>query len=327
MPNKSKPARSEWIIDCHNHIGTELIFYFQGAYPYCQDIPSLVEHQASRRLTHWIVFPFVTNQSCGINALASGKLDFEESPDAIPYAFENRRLLREAHDYFPEHADRLLPFVMVDPNRRVAEQEKELRSLRERYRFHGIKIQATILESPIRGLLGEGAALVELAREWDLPFLIHSSIAESDTWSQCADILDVAEANPDVRFCLAHSCRFHKPSLDRLASLPNTWFDCSAHIIHCRSVLRGLENVAREEARFPSDYRDPPRVLADLYDAYPDRFLWGSDSPFYNWITDQGELPCSLKTTYMEEVNALYELPEAARHAVTNRNTLAYLSL
>lgn len=320
-------SRDHWIIDCHNHIGTELKFYLGGDYPYCQNIPSLLEHKTSQRLTHWVVFPFVTNRACGIQALMRGELDFEEDPTVVPYAFENRRLLKEVYDYFPEHSNCFLPFIMVDPNRKIPEQVEELRKLRERYAFYGIKIQPTLIQSFIRGLLEEGAAFVELAREWDIPFIIHSSIDPTDVWSQCKDILDTAEANPDVRFCLAHSCRFHKPSLDRLAELPNTWFDCSAHIIHCQSVPRGLDNVAPSETRFPTDYENPARVLQDLYEAYPEQLLWGSDSPFYSWITDKGRFPFSLKTTYEEEVNALYQLPEEARKHVTNRNTLRYLNL
>lgn len=319
--------KENWVIDCHNHIGTELIFYLSGEYPYGQDLPSLVEHRASTRITHWIVFPFVTNLSCGLEALSRGEINPDSAPGITPYAFENERLLKEVYDYFPEHSENILPFIMVDPNRRVGEQVRELRKLRETYRFYGIKIQPTIIQSPIRGLLGPGAPFVELAREWDIPFIIHSSIFKEDIWSQCSDILDIAETNPDVRFCLAHTCRFHKPSLDRLAALPNTWFDCSAHIIHCQSVVHGYQNIAEAPERFPSDYADPARVLQDLYDAYPEKFLWGSDSPFYSWISHRSTLPFSLKTTYEEEVDALYRLSDKARHAVTNRNTFAYLGL
>jgi predicted TIM-barrel fold metal-dependent hydrolase len=321
------PNRENWIIDCHNHIGTELMFYMTSEYPYSQDIPSLIEHRASHRLTHWVVFPFVTNLACGLDALSRGKVNPDGIPGIVPYAFENDRMLKEIYTYFPEHSDKLIPFVMVDPNREVEGQVRELRKLREKYPFYGLKIQATIIESPIRGLLEAGDAFVQLAREWNIPFIIHSSYFKEDIWSQSSDILDVAEANPDVRFCLAHTCRFHKPSLERLASLPNTWFDCSAHIIHCQSVVRGLQNIADEPERFPSDYSNPAQVLKDLYAAYPERFLWGSDSPFYSWISDRGTLPCTLKTTYEEEIDALYQLPTEARQQITNTNTLNWLGM
>lgn len=305
------------VIDCHNHVGVELAFYLQGSYPYGQSASALVEQDGAERITDWIVFPFVTN-------LAT---EFGGDRGKTPYAFENRRLLQEVHDYFPEHANRILPFLILDPSRKVAEQVESITALRERFRFHGFKIQPTLIQSPIRALFKQGSGFLELARAWDLPFIIHSSIAPDDLWSQCADILDIAEANPDIRFCLAHSCRFHQPSLERLATLPNTWFDCSAHRIHCEGVVRELPIVAVPGERFPSDYSDPARVLADLHAAYPDRLLWGSDSPFQSWIAAEGDNLLSLKATYREEVETLYALPEPARRAIANHNTRRFLGL
>ncbi len=174
----------------------------------------------------------------------------------IPYAFENRRLMKECYELFPDEGKRMLPFVMADPMRNTAAQAVELRKLRGEYRFYGIKMQTTILQADIKHLRDKGKVFVELAAEWDVPFLIHSSVAESDLWAQAHDILDVAEENPGVRFCLAHSCRYDKECLDRVQALPNTWFDNSAHCIHCESgrmhslrgaqgtVLRGTERAA-----------------------------------------------------------------------------------
>lgn len=319
-------AEKEIVIDCHNHIGVELLFYLHGDHPYCQSVPEMVENAGASRLTHWMVFPFVTNLSCRVPSLREGKVEVDDPPEHIPYAYENRRLMQEIYDYFPEHANRLLPLIIVDPSRAIDAQIQELRKLREKYRFYGIKIQATIIQSPIRGLLNEGAALVDLAREWDLPFLIHSSIAGNDHWSQCSDILDIAEANPDVRFCLAHSCRYDQPSLERMASMNNTWIDCSAHVIHCESVIRELPNIAVKERRFASNYSDPAEVLHDLYQAYPDKLMWGSDSPFYSWIAMEGRLPFALKTTYQEETDCLFALPEEARKKVSHLNISQYLN-
>ncbi len=313
------------IIDCHNHIGTELLFYLHGDYPYGQDIPALLERRASSRITHWIIFPFVTNLSCKISALIDGEVEYPEPLEHIPYAYENRRLLTEVYHYFPEHSKQFLPFAIVDPSRSVQEQVAELRKLKEHYPFYGLKIQPTIIQSPITALNDAGKAFVDLAREWDIPFLIHSSVGD-DPWSQVEDILDIAEANPDVRFCLAHNCRFDKPGLDRMASLPNTWFDCSAHIIHCESVTRRLPNVASGDRLFKSDYTNPSQVLHDLYQAYPDRLMWGSDSPFYSWVSLEGTIPFALKSSYDREVDCLYDLPEEAIQKIAGANILNFLN-
>mgnify|MGYP005844309217 CR=1 FL=1 len=312
------------IIDAHNHIGVELLFYLHGDYPYGQDLCSMIENRAAEPITDWIVFPFVTNQSFSTAAMREGRI--EVSPEApVPYAFENRRLLQEVHDYFPEYTQKVIPFVMLDPARRVPEQVEALRSLRNEYAFSGFKIQATIIQSPIRSLMDNGAPLLDLAREWHLPFTIHSSIAENDPWSPCSDILDIAEANQDVHFCLAHSCRFDLPSLERLASLPNVWFDCSAHRIHCESVLRNLPNIATPSRRFPSDYRDPARVLADLHEAFPGKLIWGSDSPFYSWITSSGRLPFKLKSSYKAESDCLLAQDPNVIQDIACKHTLQYI--
>ena len=313
------------LIDGHNHIGTELLFYLHGDYPYGQDILTLVERGDSHGVTHWIVFPFVTNLTFDLRALHSGQVAVSDGIESTPYAFENRRLMNEVYNYFPEHADRMLPFAIIDPAREAEAQISALRNLKNDYPLFGLKIQATIIQSHITELAGSGHGFLELAREWDLPFIIHSSIAENDLWSQASDILDIAEAHPDIRFCLAHSCRFDRTALDRLAQLPNTWFDCSAHVIHCLSVQRGYPNVSSGDRLFPSDYGDPGQVLADLYASYPDKLIWGSDSPFYSWVTTEGRFPCTLKSTYQTETDCLNALTEDACKAVTENNTLNML--
>lgn len=163
--------------------------------------------------------------------------------------------------------------------------------------------------------------MLDFAAERGLPFLIHSSIAPDDVWSQCADILRVGEARPDVRFVLAHSCRFHKPSLDRVAALPNVWFDCSAHVIHCECAMRDFSAVAHRGERFSSDYTSPEKVLLDLAQAYPDKLIWGSDAPFYSYADDD----LQLKSSYEREVEVLDALPTDLLKAASSTNTLRWL--
>lgn len=315
------------LIDVHNHIGVELLFYLHGDFPYGQDIPALVERGGVHGVSHWVVFPFVTNLTCDFEALHAGKVISSGGIGDTPYIYENRRLMREVYDYFPEFSNRFLPFAMIDPNRRTERQITALKKLRTDYLFYGLKVQGTIIQSEVRGLLREGRPFLDLAREWDIPLLIHSSVAKDDPWSQADDILDIAEETPDVRFCLAHSCRFDRVCLDRLAELPNAWFDCSAHVIHCMSVEQRLPNVASGDRLFRSDYRNPTQVLADLYSAYPDNLMWGSDSPFYSWISTEGRIPVPLKSSYEIEVKCLSALPSQGLSQITVENILQFLKL
>ena len=154
--------------------------------------------------------------------------------------------------------------------------------------------------------------------------LIHSSVHPKDPWAQAGDILDIVERTPDVRFCLAHSCRFDRLQLDRLARLPNAWFDCSAHIIHCRLACRDAPPVAPPERRFATDYARPERALRDLAEAYPGKLLWGSDSPYYSFAAKGGT---ALFSSYADEGACLRALPPPLIREVAFENTRACFHL
>ena len=315
------------IIDCHNHVGTDLLFYLRGEFPYAQHLCAMVAEGKALGVDRWIVFPMVSNLSLDFAKMREGKIVFPGGFERVPYAFENRRMLREIYELFPDLAPLTLPFIMLDPVRETEAQAVELRKLRGEFKFYGLKIQSTILQADIKCLLKQGRVFLELAEEWDVPLLIHSSVHSDDIWAQAADILRVAEATPNVRFCLAHSCRFDKECLDRINALPNTWFDCSAHCIHCDAAQRDLLVVAPKARRFPSDYQIPSKVIADLADAYPTKFLWGSDSPFYSYVGEFHGGILSLLSSYEKEVKALRAQPASVIDRIAHRNTLNFLKL
>jgi predicted TIM-barrel fold metal-dependent hydrolase len=315
------------LIDCHNHVGADLLFYLHGDFPYAQQLVQMMQEGGALGITHWVVFPFVSYAAMDVAKFRSGGVGFGNGLETVPYAFENRRLLEECQRLFPEEGRKTLPFVMVDPMRHTDAQAKELVKLRAEYRFHGIKIQSTIIQSDIRRLAHEGRVFLDLAREWDVPFLIHSSVAESDLWAQARDILDIAEANPDIRFCAAHSCRYDKECLDRLNALPNAWFDCSAHCIHCVGAVDDLPYIAPRPRRFDTDYTRPEKVIADLAAAYPRKFMWGSDSPFYSYAAEINGQVVRLISSYEKEMAALNWNPAEVVKRITDTNTRAYLKL
>jgi predicted TIM-barrel fold metal-dependent hydrolase len=314
------------IIDCHNHVGADLMFYLRGDFPYAQHLVAMTREGGALGIDRWIVFPFVLNLSLSIEAMRRGEIVCG-GLERVPYAFENRRLLHEVYELFPEEGKRCLPFVMLDPMREQAGQIAELRRLRGEYKFYGLKLQTTMLQSFIKTLAEEGRGFVELAAEWDIPFLIHSSVGPDDPWAQASDILDVAEKFPHVRFSLAHSCRYDRECLDRVNALPNTWFDCSAHCIHCDGALEDLPYIAERRRRFDTDYSDPARVIADLAAAYPAKFLWGSDSPYYSYVAMLGSQRIALISTYEREVTALEAQPPDVLARIADQNIRAWLKL
>ena len=304
-----------------------MLFYLHGDFPYAQQLVDMTRVGGSLGITHWIVFPFVSYAAMDVTKFRSGEVGFGNGLETVPYAFENRRMLEECYQLFPEEGRKTLPFVMVDPMRNTDAQAAELVKLRAEYRIHGIKIQSTIIQADIKRLAHEGQVFLDLAREWDVPFLIHSSVAKDDLWAQAHDILDLAEANPDIRFCAAHSCRFDKECLDRVQALPNAWFDNSAHCIHCVGAVGDLPYIAPKNRRFDSDYSDPARVIADLAAAYPDKFMWGSDSPFYSYAAAISGEVVKLISTYEREVIALKAAGEPVVRRIAATNTLNYLKL
>lgn len=314
------------IIDCHNHVGADLMFYLRGDFPYAQHLVTMTSEGRALGIDRWIVFPFVLNLSLKIEALRRGEIVYG-GLEKVPYAFENRRLLQEINHLFPDEGKQCLPFMMLDPMREQAGQIAELRKLRSEYRVYGLKIQSTMLQSFIRTLGEEGRGFVELAAEWDIPFIIHSSVGPDDPWAQASDILDVAEKFPHVRFCLAHSCRYDKECLDRVNALPNTWFDCSAHCIHCDGALADMPYIAERSRRFDTDYTDPARVIADLAAAYPSKFIWGSDSPYYSYVAMLGSERIALISTYEREVTALKAQRPEVLARIADTNTRAWLKL
>jgi predicted TIM-barrel fold metal-dependent hydrolase len=314
------------LIDSHNHIGADLFFYLNGFYPYAQDLPALVTEGQRHGISRWVVFPMVAHAWFDLAAMRRGKL-LPGGPEKVPYAFENERMLREVYEQFPDLGRLTIPFVMLDPMREPAAQVAALRALHRQFPFYGLKIQATMIQSDTGALLGPGRVFLQLAEELDLPFLIHSSVIANDRWSGAGLLLGIAEANPHIRFCLAHSCRFDRVYLDRIALLPNVWFDCSAHRIHCEGVVRELDFVARPDRRFPSDYRDPAGVLHALSEAYPRKLIWGSDTPFQTFVAKEAGAVLALRSTYQQEVACLRALSPAVQAVVAHDNLLAFLHL
>lgn len=246
----------------------------------------------------------------------------------FPYEFENRHFLAEIYDLFGDLAARAVPFAMIDPSRQQSQQIEHLQRLAERYPIAGLKLQGTMIQSPVRDLPGSG--FLHLAQERDWPVLIHSAVHPDDPWSQVSDILDVVEAWPAVRFNVAHTLRFDAEGLERLATLPNAWFDVSAFCIHCDLAAVDSVVVAPSGRRFVADYERPGQALRSFAEAYPDRMLWGSDAPYYSYVAtftlpDGRREHYDLRSSMARETAALRSLPQSLIARVAGANPRAWL--
>jgi len=157
-----------------------------------------------------------------------------------------------------------------------------------------------MIKSPVRSLLAEGSCVLELAREWNVPMLIHSSIAPNDVWSQCSDILDVAEAWPDVGFVLDHG-----GIPDIAANDSGEWMRCITALAERPNVsckISGLLLYAAPSQRSAGGIRPWFEHLIDAFGW--DRVVWGGDWPVFalavpltDWIAVTHELLITASTS------------------------------
>lgn len=307
-------------IDCHAHVGFDPLFYLQGWSPYCLSVRHLLSDAEGTGMDAFVVFPFIAYMALDMDMLRQARIRLSDAPGAVPYQFENWRLRADIQRLPEEDRRRLWPFLIGDPSRKPREQVEEWGRLPPES-VRGIKFQTHTIQSPILALLGEGAAMLDFAEERNLPVVAHTSVHPDDKWSQCSDVLRIAESRPRVRFALAHSCRFHRDTLKRVADLPNAWFDTASFVMHCVCAQRNLPAVPPPPERFPTDFASPETVMNDLAAAFPDKLLWGSDAPYYTIEYDR----LQIRSSYQREAACLDALPEPARERACWRNTLAWL--
>jgi hypothetical protein len=249
-----------------------------------------------------VCFPFTLPSAFDPHAFAD-RQTIELLPGRVPFDRENYLLVRELERIDDER--RLLPFAMFDPSRLVAEQLVNLGKLVGK--ISGLKAQTTIIQSPIRYLLDGGKDLLGFAEHHGLPVLLHTSVEPRAIWAQASDCLTVAEAFPEVRFCLAHTLGFNRELLGRAAGMPNVWVDCAALLIHCQLAREDWPIVAPSLERVDADYMQPAQVVSIIHEMLGGRYLWGSDNPFMSWIDDELRIVYS----YRDEVDILHSLPES----------------
>jgi predicted TIM-barrel fold metal-dependent hydrolase len=314
------------VIDAHSHIGLALREAAQINFPYCSSAEDLAYRHKANGVDFGVVFPISPALHYDLPTLIeTGELQPAARPiSRVPYERENRLLLTDVYRFCPEHSHRFLPFISVDPGRLIEEQIASLEELEQEFPIYGVKIHPLMARSKALTLLDVGAPLLAFfaARNW--PLLFHATVDPTDPYSQAADILQVAERHPELRFCLAHCIGCHRESLERAAALPNAYVDTAALKIQVE-----LFRAEKSPAMLDLDYSDYKRVFQELVERYPTTMLWASDSPYHSYITRrlQGEgvyREFRLKGTYEEEKAALDALSPAQR-AQVSENTVRFL--
>ncbi len=318
------------VVDVHTHVGISAHSYLSHGYPYCLSAEDLAIRMKALGITYSMVFPYDTFYY----ALSRGvekKVRVTSRLCSFPFEDANQRLLHEIFEIFPQYAELFLPVPMFDPARKQADQVKLLRTLAARFPLYGLKTVTSYTQADIKALLSpSGRPIVDFAREMDIPITIHTSVAPGDPWANVFRILDVVSANPDVRFCLAHSCRFNRKALDTADRLANCFVDVSAFHIHCDLAVQGSPSIAGGQERFDADYAKPVDALGRLAQAYPTTLCWGTDTPAYyyinRWVDDRGEEhQVSLKCDWDVEAKALKRLDRETVLRIAHDNPLRLL--
>ncbi len=323
--------RGDGLIDAHAHLGADAAAFYNGDFPYAISADDHGVRMARSDIAHTVCFPFIYTSYFQLAAFRRGR--FRRDPrggSAFPYEFENRRHCQEIYEAFPEMAGRLLPFAFFDPGRLAREQAAGIRKLAARYPLFGLKTATSYLHTHVTELLRKGACLLDFAAELNIPVTLHSAVLPGDPWANVFEILKVVKARPEVRFAIAHTCRFDRRALDMAAVLPNCFVDFSAFHIHCTLAQQDHPAVAAKPHRFPADYRHHAAAMQRFAEAYPVTMLWGSDTPAHYWKSrfrnDRGQevwmdLPCGPTT----EVSEFRKLPGDLRRQIGYDNTLRFL--
>ena len=331
MKHLEREELKDKIIDIHSHVGISQRLYARLEYPYGQSVESLYYRQKAVGVDVNVVFPLSPDLHFEPSNYVEGEMVPAERPlSPVPYAVENRMVMQEVFHYCAEHKTRFLPFVSVDPGRKIEGQLGELNALEKEFPIYGIKIVAVSCQSKLINLLGEASGVLEFARERNLPFLFHMSSNVKEEYGSPKDTFAIIEKNPDLRFCLAHGLNFDKHYLDKAGELPNVWVDTSAIKIQVELYRREVPGIRAPEDRFETDFTDYKQAVADLVEAYPDTIIWGSDAPAYTYFCrrKQGEgnyTLYSLKGTYEDEMTALKRLSPERQKQISNSNSLHYL--
>jgi len=331
MPERHiTPAMLEGkVIDIHSHVGVNLQALVKQEYPFAQSIEDIHYRQLSGPVDVNVVFPFTADLFFDPQALRNGELVPSPAPLSVaPFASENRMVLMSIFTFCPELKDRFIPFVQVDPGRMVSAQISELEALDDEFPIFGMKVNPVMIQSRVSEFFEAASVFLDFARARNLPFLFHMAADMNDAYGQPKDVFRLAEENPDLRFCLAHCVNFDRALLRRVGELPNVWFDTSAVGLQVQMIRRGMP-TRPADLRFDADYSDPRRAVRALVEAYPDKAVWGTDSPVYTYICrrKQGEhtVDFNLKCSYEEEVAILDGLPEPLRTQACNRNSVRFL--
>jgi predicted TIM-barrel fold metal-dependent hydrolase len=299
------------VIDIHTHSGADWANFSVPRYPALQNLGDLVRRAAANRVDALATMPMPAFEYRPAVRKSDGTEDF-------PYRAANRYLLYEA-ELFQHSELAILPFLAVHPGERVREQLQALERAARQESLYGLKLHTLATGTNARELIG--SPLVEFAIRNDLPITIHSG-TDKFPHTRPRHALELAEAHPALRVCIAHLGNFDSVALARAREMPNVFLDTAPFLVLCRLAQVSDEwMLSRNHQALPFD--KPLHVLRELCEMLPGRLIWGSDEP---WSIATGSRGAVLERSSYEAERALIDqLPEPQYQQLAYHSALAYL--
>ncbi len=302
------------IIDIHTHIGVSWKRVFHNLFPSSQAANDLVLKMEKSGIDFAVVFPFETT-------LYDDPRIYERNIHLglteFPYKLENEILLLQVEAV---GKGKLLPFLAIDPKRKVRAQIVQLEKLVSQHQVLGLKIHTQATFSKATDLIG--SPFIDFVRRHELPLLFHTHTSEH---ANPVYVLELALRYPDINMCAAHFGGFIKEFYEKIdkENPGNLFIDCSPLLV-C-SKLTPLAAKKRGFEILPLDYNNPRNVIFEMAKHYPDRLMFGSDEPFSTYINPRIDYFPPVFSDLKENVGILKTLPKATLEKVTFTNAKRFL--
>ncbi len=302
------------LIDTHTHCGgMDLSNFYKGRYPSNQDILDLDEKRRRAGVDFQIVFPMPTSLYYNIPYYWKHRTFLPSGYCEYPFQLENHYLLTQIEHF---SLRKMLPFLAFSLQDKIAQQEGDILQLAEEYPIYGLKYH-TKVDQKSADMLDMESGFVSIAEQLNIPIVFHT---EQKGCSSAMGVLELAARHPKVRFCAAHFGGFSAEFFKELEgySLDNVYLDTCPLLPRCADL-----NRHRPPDLLDLDYGNPQLVLAYFIERYPNRMLWGTDSPWTNYcLLGHSQQTVTQEFGYLQEATALRN--SGYQQKMTD-NTIRYL--
>jgi predicted TIM-barrel fold metal-dependent hydrolase len=303
------------LIDVHTHYGFNLINFYKTKYPIVQDTIALSQLITENNISFAVTFPMPNSIYYDVPMLVEKGIFQATKFSDFPFEKENLYLLTQVKVF---HLKNILPFCSFSLNDKVEEQVKNLEELAAKYDIYGLKFHTqgdhnSILE------ISKHPLLLDFIEKYNLPLMVHTG---NDEFSNPLNVLKIAQRYSHIRFCAAHLGRFNLNFFDAIDKneCSNLFIDTAPFTYLCEqdSVKSKISNSVLD-----LDYSKIEDVFDFFTNKYPDKILWGTDTPWTN-ISKMKSYTENNFVNYQDEVKILLRNRTVAQK-IANNNPINFL--